>query len=138
MKINSRSKGQRAEREVVKILQPVIDELSRETGVSTPQLQRNTIQSDKGGFDLVGLDWLALEVKHCETFQLEKWWDQTLRQAKGKVPVLFYRRNQISFRVRMRGTVWVDDIFHDCVCDISLDDFVKWFRLKLKSEFLKI
>lgn len=139
MKINSRSKGQRAEREIVKILQPVIDEVSREAGVPSPQLQRNTIQSDKGGYDLVGLAWLAPEVKHCETFQLENWWKQTLRQAKPEqVPVLFYRRNQIPFRVRMLGTVWHEADYHDCVCDISIDDFIKWFRLKLKSEFLKI
>jgi len=100
-KINSRSKGQRGEREIVATLQEVIDRIYGPHDTERPILQRNTIQSDRGGYDLVGLPWFAPEVKHCETFQLDKWWAQCLRQAKqNQFPALFYRRNHIPWRVR--------------------------------------
>ena len=75
----ARSKGQRGEREIVALLQAVVNEvytaynrkvistteseLVQYRTLEVPLLQRNTIQSDRGGYDIVGLDWLAPEVK---------------------------------------------------------------------------
>ena len=72
----SREKGKRAEREVVKLLQPVVTKVYQEAGKEIPLLERNLMQSHKGGHDIVGLEWMALEVKHHETLQISQWWEQ--------------------------------------------------------------
>lgn len=97
----SREKGKRGEREVVHILQAVVNEVY---GEKAPRIQRNTLQSDKGGYDLVGLEDFAIEVKRHEKLNVKAWWKQTLRQAKGKFPVLFYRQNSVPWSV-----MYIDD-----------------------------
>ena len=69
----SRNKGKRGEREVVKLLQPVVNEVYESLGLEPPLLERNLMQSHKGGCDLAGLDWLALEVKYQEQQQMTSW-----------------------------------------------------------------
>lgn len=93
----SRNKGQRGEREVVKLLQPIVDKVYGSLGLTPPVLERNLMQSHKGGFDIAGLHWMALEVKYQETLNVGMWWNQTLAQAnvdingnplrKGQPPV---------------------------------------------------
>lgn len=101
----SRDKGQRGEREVIQLLQPVVNRVFAEVGREPPKLERNLMQSREGGHDLVGLEWLALEVKRHETLSVGSWWEQTKKQAgTSKVPVLFYRQNgQRSWKVMMYG-----------------------------------
>lgn len=90
--LHSRNKGKRGEREVVRLLQPVVDSVYTSLGLKAPILQRNTLQSDRGGFDIVGLEWLALEVKHHNKPQVAAWWTQTCAQAAdGQVPLLLWR-----------------------------------------------
>lgn len=134
-KINSRSKGQRGEREVVKILQAAADEVYGYFNEEPPFFERNQMQSNNGGYDIIGLDWLAPEVKHCETLQLEKWWKQTLRQCgKNQTPVLFYRKSHVKWRVRMFGYFIIDKTTRrKYVADISLDDFSEWFKFKMSA-----
>src|SRR5438045_4158293 len=73
----SRNKGKRAERQVIDLLQPIVDHCYKEAGLKPLLLQRNTVQSDQGGFDIIGLEWLALEVKHQEILNVDAWWQQT-------------------------------------------------------------
>lgn len=136
--LTSRNKGKRGEREIVHLLQPVLDEVYEKNNRDKVVLQRNTLQSDRGGYDIVGLDWLAIEVKHQEANNVNTWWQQTVAQAKGQqMPVLFYRRNHAPWRVRTTGV-----LFHDscvsafcCACvDISVDDFLVYFRARLEAE----
>lgn len=141
-----REKGKRGEQEVCKLLQPTVDavyaRMRREhptMGVGeTPKLQRNALQADGGGYDIVGLPWLALEVKCCETFEFAKWWQQTVKQAgANKVPVLVYRRNGYPWRVRMRVTVKVlpySDTTWNPLVDISVEEFVNYLSLKAFDE----
>ena len=145
----SRNKGKRSEREIVNLLQPIItsvyDDHIKETGYvdtsrEAPILQRNSIQSDRGGYDIVGLDWIAIEVKHQETFNLNDWWKQTVRQAKAKMPVLFYRKNNVAWRVRTTGVLFdaaCKAAWSTAIVDISLEDFIKYFELRLKAELTK-
>ncbi len=130
MAINVRNKGQSGEREVIKILQPIINQVYDEHLMIAPQLQRNTLQSDKGGYDIVGLDGFAFEVKRCERLELDKWWNQAVRQAgNDKEPVLFYRQNRGKWRVRMLQDVIT--LQNNCVTmliDVSIDDFKIWFK----------
>jgi hypothetical protein len=133
---SSLQKGKRGEREVVKILQPVVDEMYSMAGLEVPKLQRNTLQSDSGGYDIVGLSWIALEVKLQEQQNLNGWWKQTLTQAgPNQLPVLFYRKNHAKWRVRTWGNLaWGSRYANHILVDISVEDFLNYFRLILKSE----
>jgi hypothetical protein len=136
----SRNKGKRAEREVIELLQPIVSEQYFKLVKVSPKLQRNTLQSDSGGCDISGLEWLALEVKHCETFNLKDWWAQTVRQSEGhcdpKEPVLFYRRNKVDWRVRMRGSCGRSGATVNALVDISIEAFLMYFRKRLAFELL--
>lgn len=133
--VMSRNKGKRAEREVIKIIQPVVEQVYKHVGMEPPRLQRNTLQSDVGGFDIVGLEWLALEVKHQQQFSLTPWWAQTVRQANGsQEPVLFYRKNNVPWRVRMYGYLSTDHNAHRSVVDISPEDFCAYLAMRLYEE----
>lgn len=137
--LTSRNKGKRGEREIVHLLQPVIDEVYASSGIQIPILQRNTIQSDRGGFDIVGLDWLAIEVKHQEQNNVNGWWKQTVQQAGKKMPVLFYRRNNAAWRVRTTGVIHhttCNAAYACCVVDIAVDDFLIYFRNRLLEELV--
>lgn len=111
-----RNKGASAERDVVRLLQPVVNRAYEQLAYdapalavgTTPRLQRNSLQADGGGCDIVGLPWLALEVKHQERKQVPAWWKQCVRQAReDQTPVLFYRSNGEMWTVRMAVSVSV-------------------------------
>lgn len=151
----SRNKGKRAEREVINALQPAVNsvyaELQQQFGWfrnEPPVLQRNTLQSHLGGFDVVGLEWLALEVKHHAkvTGMLGMWWRQCVEQAQAargeqRLPVLVYRGNNEPWRVRMPAQVatgYIDNNGKDycvpIVVDVVFDEWVKYFKAKVYSE----
>ena len=75
-KINSRAKGQRGEREIVKVLQTAIDDVF---GEGVHFVERNQNQSNAGGCDIVGVPLIAPEVKFCERFAIPQWWTQCKR-----------------------------------------------------------
>ena len=120
-----RNKGANAEREFVKILQPVVD---RVFGSGQVMMARNLMQTRDGGFDIAGLEWLALEIKRQETLSLAAWWEQAVRQAgEDRVPVLAYRQNGKKWRVRMQVQL------HGVVAlaELSLDDWLEIFEQQL-------
>jgi hypothetical protein len=123
----SRDKGARGEREVIDLLQPIVDTAYKAAGKEPPQLKRtSSMQADGGGCDVHGIDWLALEVKRCETLQIEAWWRQCLLQAKpGQLPVLIYRQNGRRWRVRCYLQVAVMRTI--IVADVSITDFCTYF-----------
>lgn len=139
--LTSRNKGKRGEREIVNILQPVVDEVCAKNGFVQIELQRNTIQCDRGGYDIVGLDFLAIEVKHQEQLQPETWWKQTVKQTKkGQTPVLFYRKNRMDWRVRMPGVLFCatcKGAWHEATVDISIECFLGYLRKRLLQQFNK-
>lgn len=136
MALNARSKGQRGEREVIDLLQPHVDEVSQYNQVEPPLLQRNTLQSDQGGFDIVGLPGFALEVKRVETDQpgqVAKWWEQSVRQAgKDLEPVLFYRQNSRPWKVRVFSRLDLGDgRRYKIPSDIKVEHFIFWMKARL-------
>lgn len=138
MALNSRSKGQRAERQVIEILQPVVNKVYASLGIEAPSLERNLMQSMKGGFDVVGLEWMALEIKHQETFHVDTWWQQAKRQSKlDQTPILFYKRNHSKWQVRMNISIQLEKMKVNCPGDISLQSFLFWFELKVKQEAIR-
>lgn len=136
----SRDKGQRGEREVVQLLQPVIDRVCGHHGVDLI-IGRNLNQVRGGGYDLKGegselLDWLALEVKRQETLCISQWWDQAVRQAgPEQTPVLLFRQNgKRVWRVVIDGYIMTSgsNVIKVPV-EISQANFLYWFQLKLES-----
>lgn len=143
--INVRAKGQRAERDIVRALQPVVIDEWRKAGRTgpAPSLERNLMQSHKGGHDIVGLDWLAIEVKHQERFLVSPWWAQTKRQAADSEirtgvkadPVLCYRKNNVLWKVRLFGYVDTKNSGRvRCPVEIDFPTFLLWFAVRLREE----
>lgn len=172
----SRNKGQRGEREVIKLLQPTVSKVYMEAGFPSLELTRNLSQSQNGGFDIAGLDWLALEVKYQETENVKGWWEQACRQAgvdhlgmplaeKGeetlvsgrlrvidderktssgvgrimiRSPVLFYRSNGKSWKIRIIGRLFGKKSQFRTPVDVNIFQFLAWFELRLREELAEI
>ena len=131
MAINSRSKGQRGEREVRDLIQIIVDDVATEKNLLfAPEIKRNLVQSREGGHDLVGIPGLAVEVKFQENIQVGKWWEQTLRQAKTEKarPVLIYRRKHQPWRVVMIGALVLGDNTLPATVTIEIETFRDWLR----------
>lgn len=134
MKINARTKGKAGEREAInKVIQPVVDKVTKLLNLEPITIARNLQQSDSGGYDLIGLSWYAFEIKRCEALNLTAWWAQTTRQAAAdQVPILLYRKNRMKWRVMMPcfvptfggGGEWIK-------ADIELPAFLGWFERDL-------
>jgi len=83
MSAMQRNKGAAAERKVVKML--------REAGFD--RAVRNLEQTRSGGYDIAGLEPLAIEVKDQKQLRVAEWWRQAVQQAReGQIPVLAYHR----------------------------------------------
>lgn len=130
-RINVRGKGQRGEREVVKLLQAVVDVIRMRLGQPPIVIQRNQLQSHLGGEDLTGLDGFAVEVKFQETLVIPAWWKQACDQAalKDAVPILFYRVTRSKWTVMFRAYVETPGGNDSIEMDVTTtaDEFVSWF-----------
>lgn len=139
---SARAKGQQAERDVCALLQPAVDAVFLWNKEEPPKLCRNLQQTQDGGFDISGLEWLALEVKHHAKVTpsgLAAWWAQTLEQAGDtREPVLFYRGNGIPFRVRFLGWWQAESVAKRVVVDVSVEDFLEWFHWRAHFDLLKV
>jgi hypothetical protein len=141
MAINSRSKGQRGERMVAESLNVICQRVCLGFGYPIYKLTRNLVQSRNGGHDLVGLDWIAIEVKwYRESQHLEKWWAQAVKQgeAVNAEPVLIWKNNGTKWRVRMWGRLELEPGRRLRVpVDISWETFCAWFEKRLEVELKK-
>lgn len=148
MPINARAKGKRGELEVIKLLQPTVQKVYGARGLAVLDLERNLMQSMKGGYDIVGLHWLALEVKRHENIThgvvggINSWWMQCKSQAAvGQEPVLFYRPNKQLWYVRMYGYLAIGEnggARVRTVVTVDLASFLVWFELRLNHELDKV
>lgn len=144
-------KGKRAERQIATLLNVEIDRVCSNLGVDTTKLKRNLAQTQQGGFDLEGLDWIAIEIKHHAKAQMSSWWDQTLRQAEPiyslvgngttrtgayrREPVLIWKLNGQKWNVRMFGRLEIEPGRRIRVpVDVSWESFVAWFTRRLEVE----
>lgn len=99
-----RNKGKAGEREIAGLLRDL-------TGWD---VQRRVRQHD-GDSDLLGVPGWAVEVKRCAKPAMAAWWKQTVEQAGGALPVLFYRLDRQQWRAvwplapllhQQRGDYW--------------------------------
>lgn len=160
-RINARSKGRRGEQELLKLLQSVINEAyeaAKQDGLidatvgmlDLPKLERNLFQWAKGGCDIIGIDWMAPEVKRVESITvggLNGWWEQAKAQAKVRAvemgrdvePVLFYRPNSSLWEVRMYAHLTVNaDVRIKTYADVPWIAFRAWFKMRLLQELKHI
>lgn len=108
--INSRAKGQRAEREICRLL-------SDELGI---EVKRNVDQARDGGADVL-IPGFAIEVKHRQATTLPAWWRQARQQAeKARAePLLLYRKDREPWSAAIatadggyRLATWEQAIYH--------------------------
>lgn len=96
MPINSRQKGAKGERELANIL--------KDYGYNT---RRGQQFSGLEGEDVVGLDYIHIECKRVERLNLEEAMEQAKRDAKGKKPAVFHRKNNHKWLVTMELDDWM-------------------------------
>lgn len=100
---SSKTKGRCGEYEARDLIAEWLKPVYEHCGEVCPELRRNLTQTRGGGFDIEGVDWLALEVKRQEQVSLGSWWGQTVRQAgDGQVPVLMWRQNRRPWAFRIK------------------------------------
>ncbi|QDP52342.1 MAG: putative protein D14 [Prokaryotic dsDNA virus sp.] len=133
------NKGKAGEREVVKLLQPIVNEVYESLRMQPPDLLRNQMQTAVGGYDICGLPWIALEVKRQEQLSLNAWWKQvTTACCNGEVPIVIFRQNRKKWRILMPAWLHTGGKGHQqCRAEVDLDTFLTWFRERCKYEAIK-
>lgn len=138
--INARSKGRRGEQEVANLLRDVLTEL----GITEVQIKRNLMQwggvkRSASQSDIVGLDFLAIEVKRVENnlpSGLAAWWAQAKAQASPQqTAVLFHRMNDRDWNVRFTLETQVGATRLRLPVDMEWKIFRIWLKLRLKQEY---
>jgi len=131
----AKTKGSKGEYDAINLLQPIVNRVYSEAGLTPPTLKRNLEQTRAGGCDLIGLDWLALEVKRQETLNLNAWWKQTITSAAqiGAEPVLMYRQNNKPWRIRMIGLLPNTPDTVRIIMEISLEAFLVYVEKRTRS-----
>lgn len=140
-------KGKRAERSVAGILNPILEQVVANLGCDPVRLKRNLAQTQQGGFDLEGLPWLAIEIKHHKTVALPSWWRQTCQQAgcdehgqpivgrTYREPVLIWKQHGGKWNVRMLVRLEIEKGRRLVTAgDVSLDVFLIWFERRATLE----
>ncbi len=137
----ARGKGGSGEREVKIILRSILAPVYLHHKEPLPDIERNLEQSRGGGYDLTGLEWLAIEVKRQERSNLAAWWKQTLAQAKeNQIPLLLHRANYQPWRARLRVPVvitgWQPPIIF--TVDMERADFDFWLAFEAHARLFQL
>lgn len=114
---NSRNKGKRAEQEIVNLLKDAGFDVSR-----------NLDQTRDGGYDILGIDDIALEVKRAKKPLVNKWWEQTVKQAGDKFPVLAYRLDNQKWKVVVTCDFLEMHMPQTIKVTLEWDDFIYFLR----------
>lgn len=107
MTINIRQKGAEGERQVIKMLTPIIQRVMGELefpqekiDAALKMVQRNQNQSAVGGNDLSNTFGMSIEVKRQEQLAINTWWAQCEAAAlrNNELPVLIFKQNNKPWR----------------------------------------
>lgn len=91
-KINSRDKGANGERELANLI--------KDRGYN---VRRGQQYNGLEGEDVVGLDYIHIEVKRVEQLNIDKALEQSIRDSKGnQMPAVFHRKNHKKWKVTLR------------------------------------
>lgn len=143
-------KGKRAERAVASVLNPILDACVQRVGCDPVALKRNLSQTQQGGYDLEGLPWIAIEIKHHKAVALPAWWRQTCHQAGTdehgaplvgrtvREPVLIWKQHGGKWNVRMIVRLQVEPGRRIVTAgDVAWDVFLQWFEKRSETELRK-
>lgn len=150
MGINIRQKGAEGERQVIKMLTPVIIDVMKELeypqdkiDAALKMVQRNQNQSAVGGNDLSNTFGMSIEVKRQEQLSVGTWWAQCEAAAvrNGELPVLIYRQNNKAWRIRTLGFLHApgdNGGWTSVRAQVEFDQatFLTWFRAWVKGKLL--
>lgn len=140
--LHAGNKGKTGEREIVTLLNVVLEEIIAEQLVPEAKIdllrrivQRNQNQSAVGGSD-INIFGLAIEVKRQETLSIEEWWRQACKSAatNNDVAVLIYRQNRKQWYVVIDGYLAVPGGLTSVRAQINLPDFLRWFKQWAKEQ----
>lgn len=137
--IDVRAKGQRGEREIVHLLQEIMDTAHGNVGsTKIPLISRNLEQTRDGGYD-IGIYEYCVEVKRVEKPNLTAFWKQACKQAARVegVPVLAWRLNGGSWTFKILVPILIGNSPVDTAVDMDIATFkaylVKQIELKLRD-----
>lgn len=141
MTINIRQKGQEGEREIQRVLEPIVRKVMTELRIPLPIkpiIQRNQNQSAVGGSDLSNTFGMCIEVKRQEALSINTWWKQCLTAANenNEHPVLLYRQNGKKWRCVTfmwlgvpSMTTGISGIAHvQARAEMDFETFLSWFE----------
>lgn len=111
-----RNKGGRAERIIVNKL--------KDEGFT--DAMRNHSQAAIGGYDVTGLEPLAIEIKDHKKLNINTWWKQTIKQAPGDlIPVLIYHiPNTSKWLVQVPMSAVNQELCSERTVTIDFEDFI--------------
>lgn len=146
-RINVRKKGRSGEQEVATLFRGWVEEVRETLGWEAermPAIKRNQMQTagmhrGEGQGDIVGIDWLSVEVKRVENdnkSNMSSWWEQAKSQAaRGAEPVLFWRLNGSQWNVKLYGWLALPNDRRVRAPVVITDSiFAVWFKERLKFE----
>lgn len=95
--MNSKNKGKRGELEFARVC--------RDNGYECRRGQQyNGLEGD----DVVGLPNIHIEVKRVEKLNIHNAMDQSIRDAREKLPVVAHRKNDCSWLITMPAEAWFE------------------------------
>lgn len=111
-----RNKGRRAEQIVVNMFK----------GHGFINAQRNLSQARDSGYDISGLEPLAIEIKDHKTLSVNTWWEQTTNNAVGNlIPVLIYHiPNTSKWLVRVPMSAVNQELCNVRTVTMDFEDFI--------------
>lgn len=137
-----RLKGAAGEREAMRLLQEVVDEVTTEAGQVRIELIRDSRQRyQKKLYDIFGLPWFAFEIKRVEDQSgINSWWRQCKEATKeGQISVLMYRPNNRPWMIRTRLSIRVvkGGVAVRTTMTLTYDDWRVWFKQFLKAQLIR-
>ena len=122
-KMNSRTKGKVAEREIANILK----------GYGYDAHRGQQYSGLAGDADVVGVDGIHIEVKRREQFSDEPSLQQAERDArKGEIPIVFYRRSREKWKATMRMDMFM--LIWNELTDLQKYQIREKIKFSVKSE----
>ena len=111
MPINSKKKGAKGERELASKL--------RDYGYDCRRGQQyNGIE----GEDVVGLDYIHIEVKRVQALNLDEAMEQAKRDSKdNQMPAVFHRKNNKKWKVTMELEDWIN-LYNEYYSSMKLNE----------------
>lgn len=150
MGIDVRQKGAEGERQVIKMLTPIIIQVMTELefpqekiDAATKMVQRNQNQSAVGGNDLSNTFGMSIEVKRQEQLAINTWWTQCEAAAlrNNELPVLIFKQNNKPWRFITYGFLHApaDNGGWTSVrarVEFNEDTFKSWFSAWVRGKLL--